>query len=218
MIGIRFRWPPRPGDAHDAGKFVDAYERLKLEMDRLKKHEDELDFFALEMQSRRVLCGDWQMVPKVTLLGVTIRFPLRIPELIFAPSPQGLFAGFPPLKVRERKVSVYLPSAGLPIALYGLLCDYGRSYMRPIYAILVNITAGALPLWPHFGFTKFDKAVGLSLSNTFGVLGFRKEFVLPKTIEELSDLLAVIAALQTLAGAIFLFLFGLALRNRFRMK
>jgi hypothetical protein len=39
--------------AADAGPFVDAYERLKLEMDRLKKHEAELDFFALELQSRR---------------------------------------------------------------------------------------------------------------------------------------------------------------------
>jgi uncharacterized protein YjbI with pentapeptide repeats len=38
-------WPiPRSRD--EAGKYVDAYERLKLEMDRLKKHEDELDFFC----------------------------------------------------------------------------------------------------------------------------------------------------------------------------
>jgi hypothetical protein len=38
-------------------------------MDRLKKHEDELDFFALELQSRRVLLGPWQGLP-IWLNGV----------------------------------------------------------------------------------------------------------------------------------------------------
>jgi len=46
-------WPPQPKDKKKAGAFIDAY--LKLEMNRLQKHEDELDFFALELQSRRVL-------------------------------------------------------------------------------------------------------------------------------------------------------------------
>ena len=50
------RWP-RPKRAVHAGQFIDAYERLKLEMDRLRKHEDELNFFALEQQSRRILKG-----------------------------------------------------------------------------------------------------------------------------------------------------------------
>ncbi len=52
-------WPPKPKDKDEAGAFIDAYACLKLEMDRLKKHEDELDFFALELQSRRVLLGPW---------------------------------------------------------------------------------------------------------------------------------------------------------------
>ena len=38
----------------EARAFIDAYACVKLEMDRLKKHEDELDFFALELESRRV--------------------------------------------------------------------------------------------------------------------------------------------------------------------
>jgi hypothetical protein len=33
------------------------------------------------------------------------------------------------------------PSPGLPIVLYGLLCGYGRSYMRPIYGVVVTIIA-----------------------------------------------------------------------------
>ena len=38
---------------------VRPYERLKLEMGRLKKHQDKLDFFVLDLQVRRVLAGRW---------------------------------------------------------------------------------------------------------------------------------------------------------------
>src|SRR5580704_11268144 len=65
-------WPPPPKDTTAAGQFADAYERLKLEMDRLKKHDDELDFFALELQSRRVLHGDWKPISELILFGRTI--------------------------------------------------------------------------------------------------------------------------------------------------
>jgi Pentapeptide repeats (9 copies) len=121
-------WPARPPDNASAGKFVDAYERLKLEMDRLKKHEDELDFFALELRSRRRLAG--------------------------------AFSGF-------------------PMAIYGVLCDYGRSYIRPLLGLLVTIVVGAVLCLPHFGASKYPQAIGLSLANTFGVLGFRKDFIAP---------------------------------------
>ena len=56
-------WPKLPKDAEQAGLFVDAYERLKLEMDRLKKQGDELDFFARELQCRRVRLGFWRGLP-----------------------------------------------------------------------------------------------------------------------------------------------------------
>lgn len=62
-------WPPKPKDKKEAGAFIDAYACLKLELDRLKKHEDELDFFALEMQSRRVLLGPWRGLP-ISLYGI----------------------------------------------------------------------------------------------------------------------------------------------------
>jgi uncharacterized protein YjbI with pentapeptide repeats len=99
----RAKWPT-PMSTDEAGDFVDAYERLKLEMDRLKKHEDELDFFALELKSRRVLSG------------------------VFS---------------------------GLPIALYGLLCNYGRSYFRPLVGLLVTVAVGAVLCLPHFGISKY---------------------------------------------------------------
>jgi hypothetical protein len=47
----------RGGRKDEAKEFIRAYERLKLEMDRLKKHEDELDFFAREMQCRHAVLG-----------------------------------------------------------------------------------------------------------------------------------------------------------------
>ena len=94
-------WPiPRSWD--DAGEYVDAYERLKLEMDRLKKHEDELQFFALELRSRR-------------------------------------FLGRTP---------------GISIAIYGLLCNYGRSYFLPLGWLLVTIVVGAALFLTHFGLSK----------------------------------------------------------------
>src|SRR5215471_13186066 len=49
-------------------------------------------------------------------------------------------------------------------------------------------------------------------------LGFRKDFINPNTIEALSRILKVVSAAQTVAGIVLLFCFGLAVRNRFRMK
>jgi uncharacterized protein YjbI with pentapeptide repeats len=160
-------WPPPPNDVTAAGQFVDAYERLKLEMDRLKKHEDELDFFAREMQSRRVLSGAF---------------------------------------------------FGLHIAIYGGLCDYGRSFVRPLVWIFLTVAVGVVLCLPHFGLSKYPQAIGLSLANTFGVFGFRKDFIDPNIVASLPRALKVISAVQTLFGVVLLFLFGLAVRNRFRMK
>ena len=68
-----------------------------MEINRLKKHGDELDFFALEQQSRRVLLG-WK---------------------------------------------------GLPIAVYGFLGDYGRSYVRPLSLIGATVLVGAFFFVAH---------------------------------------------------------------------
>ncbi|MEA2831614.1 MAG: hypothetical protein QOF22_2362 [Bradyrhizobium sp.] len=158
---------PLPKNVTEAGTFIDAYERLKFEMDRLKKHEDELNFFAHELQSRRIY--------------------------------HGMFRGF-------------------PIALYGLLSDYGRSYFRPLIWLLVIWVLGAVGLLTHFGLYHYPRAFGLSLVNTFGALGFRREFVDPSVTQKLSRALELVAGLQSISGIILLFLFGLGVRNRFRMR
>jgi hypothetical protein len=84
-------WPPTPATAGEAGSFVDAYERLKLEMDKLKKHEDELKFFALELQARRVLQGNLSGLP-IMLYGLLSncrppRLGQQIPYDAFSLSP-----------------------------------------------------------------------------------------------------------------------------------
>jgi hypothetical protein len=133
-------------------------------MDRLKRHEDELNFFALEMQSRRVLLGSW---------------------------------------------------GGWPIWLYGLFTCYGRSYIRPLVALFVVSVIGAGAFW-YFDARTFGEALGLSVANTLNVFGFRRDFGL--AIDTPLALLIVFSALQTILGTILLFLFGLGIRNKFRMK
>jgi hypothetical protein len=146
-------------------------------MDRLKKHEDELDFFARELECRRVLQGTW---------------------------------------------------GGLPIAIYGALCNYGRSYIRQLSILLVTVLVGAIPFRPHLGgritFRPFTysgharDALGLSIANTFGILGIRKDLIAASVVEALPPCLKVIATVQTVLGITLLFLFSLGIRNRFRMK
>ncbi|HXW73050.1 MAG TPA: hypothetical protein VEK34_16775 [Methylocella sp.] len=163
-------WPdlktwPLPKTKDEAGDFIRAYERLKLEMDRLKKHEDELNFFALELQSRRISQGIWK---------------------------------------------------GFPILIYGALSDYGRSYIRPLITLGVVAAIGAIA-FSYFAARPILEAIGLSCANTLNVFGFRKDFFdLAKM--DLGPWLDVIAAIQTILGAILLFLVGLGIRNKFRMK
>ncbi|WGJ15440.1 pentapeptide repeat-containing protein [Methylocapsa sp. D3K7] len=162
-------WPPTPKGKDEAGVFVDAYACLKLEMDRLKKHEDELKFFSLELRSLRIL--------------------------------------------RESKFR----GSGIPIALYGIICDYGRSYIRPLIGLFVVAAIGALIFLPFKILSPWE-SLSLSFANTFNVFGFRKDYFDAATISNLPDLLKVLSAVQTILGTILLFLVGLGIRNRFRMK
>ena len=157
------KWP-LPKNKNEAGTFIDAYACLKLEMDRLKKHEDELEFFAHELGSRRVHLGPWR---------------------------------------------------GLPIALYELLSNYGRSYLRPFAAIVVLSIIGAGVFW-YFDARSFGEASALSAANALNIFGFRRDSGL-ETCTPLAWL-KVFSAIQTILGAILLFLVGLGIRNKFRMK
>jgi hypothetical protein len=52
-------WPKPARDKDAAQAQVYAYERLKQEMERLKKHEDEQQFFRRELRARRGPVPPW---------------------------------------------------------------------------------------------------------------------------------------------------------------
>ena len=58
----------------------------------------------------------------------------------------------------------------------------------------------------------------LSIANMLNIFGFRKDFFDATTIENLPAALKILSAVQTILGTILLFLFGLGIRNKFRMK
>lgn len=164
-------WPKIPSDREDAQEHLYNYERLKQEMERLKKQEDEQFFFTKELQCREVVDG----------------FPKNLVS-----------------------------------KAYGCVSFYGRSILRPLCGLGFAWLAGLLLLWP-LGRTgvrglKFTEAFGLSFYNLFPFLPYRKEIYTQGFLDELSRLAHIVAAGQAFAGAALLFLIGLALRNRFRMK
>jgi hypothetical protein len=166
------QWPEPPGNSNRAREFIDAYERLKLEMDRLKKHGDELDFFSREQQCRRVVLGPWK---------------------------------------------------GFPIAIYGFLSDYGRSYSRPLVLLATTVLVGSFLFAVHLiGFrtpllpSGWRQAIGISFTNTLGLFG--RPLMKADALVDLPDWLKAVATVQSILGLVLLFLFGLGIRNRFRMK
>ena len=206
----RVTWPRQPRDPEAAERFVKAYERLKLEMGRLNKHDDALHFFVLELRSRRVMYGDWRPVSELKILGRIIRVPpLEIPEKTISLWPRTLFGRSfapPSFTMRARTIRLRRPTPGVAIALYGRLSDFGRSYVRPLYYLLITVIAGVPLFWWHL--SGFFQAVGLSFANTFGVLGFRKHLISPEVLPGLPGWLKAVAAAQTIAGIVLLFLFG----------
>ena len=166
-------WPKPPSTEAHARQQVYAYERLKQEMEQLKKHEDEQTFFRRELRARRrllwVLPGEW-------LLNV----------------------------------------------IYSWASDYGNSFLRPFIWLLVVFAAGtaAFARAPiHCGAPMpIRLAIKLSFANIFVFLPDKREIMTPEMTACLSDTTRAISALQSVSGVVLLFLLGLALRNRFRMK
>jgi hypothetical protein len=144
-----------------------ADERLKQEMERLKKHEDEQTFFAKELRARRVIC---------------------------------------PMLSTSRLLNF----------LYESLSDYGQSVTRPFFWLLLLFALGTVlfavvPVSRGVSHLSLDRAAGLSFANIFSFLQKRE-------MTSYSGPAQVIGALQAVLGLILLFLLGLALRNKFRMK
>ena len=168
-------WPKAKSKEH-ASDFIPAYGLLKKTSENLKRHEEELDFFALELDSTSIAHEGGKRAPYV---------------------------------------------------LYKLLSDYGRSYSRPIYTVLLSILMGWIASVVDYMMNIWDGIVPkmgvgrlflLNIANNFSIFGFRKEFFEANEIITMSAFLQIIFSIQTLVGGIAVFLLGLAARNHFRMK
>ncbi len=167
------RWPAPPRDDSDARNQVHCYERLKLEMARLKKFDDEQFFFCKELRARRGL-----------LPILCIARPLNY--------------------------------------LYQALSDYGQSVVQPILWLLTLFAIGGtiFAITPVLKGSRMPvaDAAWLSFANVFSFLPIRHEVVTSEIVAGLSNAAKVVGVLQSLLGAVLLFLLCLALRSRFRMR
>ena len=163
-------WPPPPLDKNAAQTQVYAYERLRREMERLKKYEDEQLFFQKEMGVHRHLYVRWS-------------------------------------------------GPWIVDYLYEKLSGYGQSLGRPTAWLCVDFWAGflffAAPDLTGMQMTG-PQALRLSFINVFSLL--LKPIIGGTVDDTLLRPVQIVGATQSLFGALLLFLLGLALRNRFRMK
>jgi hypothetical protein len=161
-------WPSAPQEKKAAQAAVYAYERLKQEMERLKKHDDEQFFFRKELRARRGLTSPWS-------------------------------------------------GSWLLNHIYEVSSDYGQSIARPMLWLLCVFAAGfsIFALAPVFNGTRMTAAHAalVSFANIFSFLPMSRE-----TIAGLSGAARIIGATQSLLAVLLLFLLGLALRSRFRMR
>jgi uncharacterized protein YjbI with pentapeptide repeats len=166
-------WPPAPENNITARIQVYAYERLKLEMERLKKHDDEQFFFRKELRARRGLLS---------------------------------------------------PGSGAWLLNYAyeVSSDYGQSIERPLLWLFVLFVSGSIffagsPVFKGARMT-IPVAAGLSFANIFSFLPLAREILGADMVAGLSRAAQIIGVVQSLLGALLLFLLGLALRTRFRMR
>ena len=167
------RWPSAPPNKTSAQKQVYAYERLKQEMERLKKHEDEQFFFCKELRVRRELVPFWT-------------------------------------------------AAWLFNTLYAVLSDYGQSTSKPLLGLgVLFFLVGAVFVWaPEITGTSMTipQAASLSFASIFAIFPMPKGIMAPDVFSTLSSLAKIILVVAAFFGTLLLFLLGVALRNRFRMR
>jgi hypothetical protein len=79
----------------------------------------------------------------------------------------------------------------------------GANFRGAIFTIL-----GAVPFLVHFGLPGWRGSLALSVANTFGILGFRREFFPPSVITDLPWMLKLVSGVQTVAGGALFFCLG----------
>lgn len=101
-------------------------------------------------------------------------------------------------------------------ALYGI-AQYGYGVWQPLLGIFFLWVIGFCLLF-HLGCLSVWTAAGLSFANIFKFFGFQRVYFDSNILNNLSHPLEIITAGQTVLGYLLLFLLGLGLRNRFRLK
>ena len=170
-------WPKPPRDKKAAQAQVYAYERLKQEMERLKKHEDEQQFFRRELRARRGLVRPWS--------GEWLEWLTNV--------------------------------------IYEASSDYGLSINRPLLWLFLLFVLGIFSILTETPALNsapmtISHAAKHSFANIFPFLPLKRETMAADMAAGLSYAAQIIAVAQSLLGPLLLFLLGLALRNRFRMK
>ncbi len=113
-------------------------------------------------------------------------------------------------------------ATGLLISLYEWSCGFGASVGLPL-VWLFGLWASGPPfsraLLRLEGAAEIDGLTlyGFSLASVGGFFGMRKEFF-AEFMKDLPGTVLALSGAQSLLGAVFVFLLGLSLRNRFRIK
>ena len=131
------------------------------------------------------------------------------------------------MELRCREVEEGFPR-NVPSRVYGLVSEYGWSFVRPGIALALVVMLGWFVLGPLLcwgGGTAAEvsacsfRGLYVSVSNTFGFLGLWR--LIPDGVEAVlqqSVLAMVVKVVQAVLGPVFLFFVLLALRNRYRMR
>ncbi|MGD9542767.1 MAG: pentapeptide repeat-containing protein [Methylocystis sp.] len=189
----RIGWPEPPADSNAAIEQIDAYARLKAEMERLKKHEEEQALFSKELRARRELrkrpIGEIARRLGAHRAVVALNWIFNGAIDWFANWAYEFFSG-------------YGLSIGRPLASLGVLLLAGTL----VFATTDSLDDG--PMDPL-------DALELSATNLISFLPYKPDGVVSA---HLSTSAKWLGNAQALLGLVLLFLLGLALRNRFRMK
>jgi uncharacterized protein YjbI with pentapeptide repeats len=104
----------------------------------------------------------------------------------------------------------------IPSKLYGYTSDYGRSIISPLAGLYIVFFLGAMD-FKFLDDLDIATSIKLSIANTFFPFGLHK--ILFQHPPELTLIASdVVMFLQFIFGTVFLFLLGLGLRNRFKIK
>lgn len=182
-------WPKRPRDRQSPYDAARAWARLRVEMNRLHKHEDELLFFAKELNAR---AHDRRNEPLAKRL--LYRSYLALGAGRSVAKPLGWLLGLNAVLF-------------FPIYWFVTSAIQGRTLsIRDIPGDVVSFTLGqALPLIGGSNPERADLYKRLfARADTAGI--------------DVPLWLEFVGTFQQLVGVVLLFMIGLALRNRFRMK